>query len=301
MGTAPAESNRRFANSPHATLVEGNGGMRKVRIASPEVAGEIYLHGAHITSWKPAGRDEMLFLSTKSRWEKSVAIRGGVPICFPWFGGKADDPKAPAHGFARTKEWQLESVAEDDNGISVNMFTESDEDTQRWWPAEFHLEYRVHFGAELRLELELTNTGKNSLRFEEALHTYHRVGNVQNARVGGLDAVDYIDKADANRKKTQRGDIAIASETDRIYLNTESAIDLEDPAMRRRTRVEKENSSTTVIWNPWVQKARVMPDFADNEWMQMLCIETSNVADYAVTLDPGQLHRMAAIVKVANL
>jgi glucose-6-phosphate 1-epimerase len=300
MGTALAVSYRQMEDPLSASVVEGNGGLRKVRVTSPDVEGEMYLHGAHITSWKPAGREEVLFLSSQSRWENGHAIRGGIPICFPWFAEKADDPKAPAHGFVRTKAWQLESIAQAEDGITVSMFTESDEDTKRWWPAEFHLAYRVTFAAELRLELVVTNTGKTSMRFEEALHAYHRVENILKTRVAGLDTIRFIDKTDSNRKKIQNGEIAIASETDRIYLDTSAAIELEDPVLLRRTRVVKENSRTTVVWNPWVQKAHSMSDFADNEWIQMICIETSNVSDFAVDLAPGQQHKMKAVVRVAD-
>jgi glucose-6-phosphate 1-epimerase len=180
------------------------------------------------------------------------------------------------------------------------MFTESDEGTKRWWPAEFRLVHRVTFGRELSLELEVTNTGKTSLRFEEALHTYHRVGNVEKVRVRGLDTVHYFDKTDSNRKKTQHGEILIVSETDRVYENTRDAIELEDPVLRRRIRVTKENSRTTVVWNPWVQKAQALSDFADDEWMQMICLEASNVSDWAVDLTPGQQHKMKVLVRVAN-
>jgi glucose-6-phosphate 1-epimerase len=282
------------------SIVEGNGGLQKVQITCPGAAAEMYLHGAHVTSWKPAGRDEVLFLSSQSRWERGHAIRGGIPICFPWFGGKVDDPKAPAHGFVRTKAWQLESITQAKDGITVSMSTESDEDTKRWWPAEFRLVYGVTFASDLSLELVVTNTGKTSLLFEEALHAYHRVGNIQKSRVGGLDTGYYIDKTDSNRRKTQHGKVAISSETDRVYLNTSDAIELEDPVLRRRTRVAKENSRTTVVWNPWVQKAHSLSDFGDDEWMQMICIETSNVSDFAVNLAPGEQHKMKAVVTIAD-
>jgi len=297
--SAFAES-RRFEIPGTADVVEGKGGLQKVCITSPGAVGEMYLHGAHVTSWKPAGAEEVFFLSSQSRWEHERAIRGGIPICFPWFGGKADDPNAPAHGFVRTKAWQLESIAQVEDGVIVSMFTESDEDTKRWWPADFRVVYRVTFASELRLELVVTNTGKMSLRFEEALHAYHRVGNVLKTRLGGLCTVHYIDKTDSNRKKTQHGEIAIVSETDRVYLDTSDAIEMEDPALRRRTHVAKENSRTTVVWNPWVQKAHSLTDFADDEWMQMICIETSNVSDFAVELAPGQQHKMEALVRVAD-
>jgi glucose-6-phosphate 1-epimerase len=259
------------------------------------------LHGAHVTSWKPVGRQEVFFLSSQSRWEEGRAIRGGVPICFPWFGDKTADPKAAAHGFVRTKVWQLESIAQAEEAVTVSMFTGNDGDTSKWWPYEFRLVYRVTFGSELTLELEVSNTGGKSLRFEEALHAYHRVGNIEKVRLQGLDNVHYLDKTESNREKTQHGEIAIVSETDRVYLNTTDAIELRDPVLQRRTRVAKENSRTTVVWNPWAAKAHSLPDLPHDEWMQMICIETSNVSDCAVDLEPGQQHKMKALVTVADL
>ena len=300
MEGAIPELDHRFELPGTAQVVEGNGGLSKVRITCPEAVGEMYLHGAHVTSWKPVGGEEVLFLSSQSRWAQGHAIRGGVPVCFPWFGGKADDPTAPAHGFVRTRAWQLESIAQVGGAVTVSMFTESDEGTKRWWPAEFRLVHRATFGSELSLELVVTNTGGTSLRFEEALHAYHRVGNIEKTRVRGLDTVHYFDKTDSNRKKMQHGEIVIVSETDRVYLDTRDAIELEDPVLRRRTRVTKEDSRTTVVWNPWVQKAHSLSDFADDEWMQMICIESSNVSDFAVDLAPGQRHKMKALVRVAN-
>jgi glucose-6-phosphate 1-epimerase len=300
MEGAIAELDYRFGIPGIAQVVEGNGGLPKVRVTSPEAVGEMYLHGAHVTSWKPATTEEALFLSSQSRWEQGHAIRGGVPICFPWFGGKADDPHAPAHGFVRTKAWQVESITQAGDGVTVSMLTESNEDTKRWWPAEFRLAYRVTFGAELRHELVVTNVGRTSLRFEEALHAYYRVGNVEKTRVRGLDAVHYFDKTDSNREKLQHGEIAIVSETDRVYLNTRDAIEMGDPVLGRRILVTKENSRTTVVWDPWVQKAHSLSDFADDEWKQMICVETSNVSDFAVDLAPGQQHKMKALVRVAD-
>src|SRR5262249_15433794 len=284
-----------------AQVVEGNAGLPKVRITTPDVMGEMYLHGAHITSWKPSGAEEVLFLSSQSRWEDGRAIRGGVPICFPWFGDKGDDRKAPAHGFVRTRSWHLESISAAGNAVTVSMFTESDESTRRWWPAEFRVVYRATFGRELDLELVVSNTGRTSLRFEEALHAYHRVGDVNQARLRGLDGIQYLDKTDAYRRKTQQAEIAITSETDRVYLDTTDPIDLTDPVLHRATRVVKENSRTTVIWNPWMDKTRQLSDLRENDWTQMVCIETSNVADFAVDLAPGQHHAMKARVSVADL
>ena len=298
--TPIAELNRGFGIPDVAEVVAGNGGLAKVSITSAAARGEMYLHGAHVTSWKPRGGEEVLFVSAKSRWEDGHAIRGGVPICFPWFADKANDRNAPAHGFVRTKAWQLESIVQAGDAVTVSMFTESNDDTKKWWPADFQLVFRATFGAELNLELVVRNTGATSLRFEEALHTYFQVGDIEKARLQGLNAVHYVDKTDSNRKKIQQGPIVIVSETDRVYLNTKGPIVLEDHAWRRRIHVAKDNSFTTVVWSPWIEKARTMPDFGDAEWKQMLCIEASNVSDFAVELAPGQQHRMRATVHVTD-
>jgi glucose-6-phosphate 1-epimerase len=301
MASGIAQPDRRYEIPGVARIVEGNGGLPKVSITASEAAGEMYLHGAHVTSWKPAGAEEVLFLSTQARWEDGRAIRGGVPVCFPWFGDKADDPNAPAHGFVRTKAWQIESIAEAGGAVTVSMFTESDETTRKWWPADFRLVHRATFGRKLSLELVMTNTGKTPLRFEEALHAYYRVGNLEKARVRGLDAVSYLDKTDSNRENVQRGEIAITAETDRVYLNTMHAVELEDPAWHRRTLVTKENSRTTVVWNPWVRKAHSLSDLGDEEWREFICIETCNAEEFAVDLAPGEQHTLNATVQVSDL
>lgn len=301
-----AELDRRFGIPGVARVCDGNGAMPRVQITSSVGEGEIYLHGAQVTSWKPRGVDDVLFddvlfLSSKSRWEEGQAIRGGIPICFPWFRAKANDPQAPAHGFVRTKAWQLESIVENENRVTVSMFTGSDERTQRWWPGEFRLVHRVTFGAELRLELVCTNTGTTVLRFEEALHTYNRVADVQDVRIQGLDTVHFLDNTDANREKTQRGDVAIVSQTDNAYLNTENAVDLSDAKMHRRIRLTKANSLTTVVWNPWRDGAVGLRDLGDGEWAQFLCVEASNIMGAAVNLAPGQEHSMTAVLSVTNI
>lgn len=283
-----------------AEIVEGNGGLPKVRITSPSCLGEIYLHGAHITSWKPAGEEEVLFLSSESRWEDGHAIRGGIPISFPWFAHRDDNPKAPDHGFVRTKTWQLDSIAHVAGAIIVSMSTESDEATKRWRLADFRLVLRATFGKELGVELAVANTGGTSQSFEEALHGYFRVGNVEVARTRIPDALRYIDKTDSHRTKTQLGDIVLASETDRVYLDTRDEIELEDPVSKRRVRIAKENSRTTVAWNPWAEKARLLSDLEDDEWVRMICIEPSNVADFAVNLAPGQQHSMKTLIRVVD-
>ena len=296
-----AELDRRFGIRGVATVGEGHGGLPRVQITGSFGEGEMYLHGAHVTSWKPVGGDEVLFVSSKSRWEEGQAIRGGIPICFPWFRAKLDDAHAPAHGFVRTKMWQLESIAENDRGVAVSMFTESDAETRRWWPADFRLVLGVIFGSELKLDLVCTNTGTTTLRFEEALHTYNRVSDVAGVRLQGLDTVQFLDNTNSNKEKTQHGDVAIASQTDNAYVDTESEVNLLDAQMHRQIRLQKANSLTTVVWNPWRDAAAKLRDLGDGEWTQFLCVEASNILGASVLLEPGQTHTMTAVLSLAEL
>jgi glucose-6-phosphate 1-epimerase len=181
------------------------------------------------------------------------------------------------------------------------MFTASDEETKRWWPMDFRLVHRVTFGPELIMELVVTNTGTGPMRFEEALHSYHRVGRIGDVRVRGLHGVDYLDKPDSSRQKTQRGDIVFSSETDRVFMETPGAVEMVDEALGRRLRITKRQSLATVVWNPWIEKAHALADLGDDEWTRFVCIETANVAGCAVDLAPGQQHIMAAVVSLAPL
>jgi len=156
-------------------------------------------------------------------------------------------------------------------------------------------------GRSLEMELEVTNRADASWTFEEALHTYLRVGDVREARIDGLDEVEYIDKTDSLKRKRQpAGGIRITGETDRIYVETRGTCTVHDPILGRTLTVEKENSGSTVVWNPWIAKARAMADFGDEEWPGMVCIETVNVGAGAIRLDPGQSHRMRAHLKISN-
>jgi glucose-6-phosphate 1-epimerase len=284
-----------------ARVVDGRGGLPKVQVTTAAAAGEVYLHGAQVTSWSPAGQRDVLFVSQASRWEPGRAIRGGIPICFPWFGNKAGDPQAPAHGFVRSKTWTLESIAQTDAGVVVSIATGSDAETKGRWPFDARLVLRATFGASLQVALVATNTGTAPFTFEEALHTYYAIGDATTVRIAGLDGVRYLDKVDAGRERLQEGDIAIAAETDRVYLNTAGAVDIDDPALRRRIHVSKQNSQSTVVWNPWIDKARALADLQDDDWARLVCVETCNVAASAIALAPGQQHTMTLTVTVSSI
>ena len=292
--------NARFGIPGVATVVTGNGGLPKVVVSTPNATGEMYLHGSHVTSWIPKGATDVLYLSPHSFWQDGKAIRGGVPICFPWFGDKADNPAAPAHGFVRTKAWELESIAREGDDIVVSMVTASNNATRKWWPYEFRLVCRATFGSQLKLELTVSNTGTSAFSFEEALHGYFRVGDAETAAVDGLDATDFIDKTDQRTRKTHYGKLHFSGETDSVFLNTEHQLELIDPTMRRNIILQKQNSQTTVVWNPWAEKSVGLADLGEGEWRNFVCIEASNVGEYAVHLAPGQQHAMKVTAKDAS-
>jgi glucose-6-phosphate 1-epimerase len=297
--TAIEALNQQFAIHGLARCVAGKGNLPKIEITAPGSSAEIYLHGAHVTSWRPAGAEDVIFLSEHSRWEDGKAIRGGVPICFPWFRAKADSPQAPVHGFVRTKSWQLASLTQKGDAVVAELETSSNDDTRKWWPYDFHLLHRVTVGANLTMELVVTNTGSTPLRFEEALHSYHRVGEVHGVRVAGLDGTAFLDNTDGNREKTQQGDIVLTKPTDNAYLRTQSALELIDPTLQRCIRIEKQHSGTTIVWNPSEQGAKALADLGDDEWKTMLCIEASNILGSAVELAPGKQHVMTATISVS--
>jgi glucose-6-phosphate 1-epimerase len=282
-----------------AQILPGNNGLPKIQIATPAASAEIYLHGAQLTSWHPAtSSKEVIFLSQQSHWETGKAIRGGIPICFPWFRAKSDNPKAPSHGVVRTKAWHLESLTEESDGVIVTLATESDEQSRQWWPHAYRIVHRITIGQQLKLELTVTNTGSDPFQFEEALHTYNRVADATKISIIGLDSVSFLDNRDNNREKVQAGDAHFTQQTDNAYLNTQHAVDIVDPLLHRRIRLEKQQSATTVVWNPWQDGAATLADLGDAEWQQMACVEASNILTSAITLPPGEQHTMTATISV---
>jgi glucose-6-phosphate 1-epimerase len=277
----------------------GRGGLQRVLVETPLADAEIYLHGAHVAHFQPRDEKPVLFLSEKTSFETGKPIRGGVPICFPWFGARQDGQPGPSHGFARLLEWELTGAEQaSDGNIVVSLRLVSNEATRQEWPGEFEVDYRVTVGTALGLELSVRNTGSEPMRMEEALHTYLAVSDVRKVHIEGLAGVTYSDRVGTPHTETEGSTpIHIMGETDRIYLNTQGTCVVGDPGWGRRLIVEKTGSNTTVVWNPWIDKAKALADFGDEEWPSMLCIETCNVHEYGVALAPGQTHTMGAIIR----
>jgi glucose-6-phosphate 1-epimerase len=214
-------------------------------------------------------------------------------VCFPWFGARADDPAAPSHGLARTRDWELVSVDELDNGSVRASF---DIEVQ-----PFLLTHTVTVGRALVMRLDVYNRGHGPARFEAALHTYLRIGDVRRVSIRGLEGDGYIDKVSGVRAAGNPAPQQLTGETDRIYLDSESSVQVHDPVLDRIVTIDKTGSRSTVLWNPWEQKAARLADFCGDEWTTMVCVETANVAENAVHLEPGGSHTMTATVSTSRM
>ncbi|MGD0461086.1 MAG: D-hexose-6-phosphate mutarotase [Tepidisphaeraceae bacterium] len=294
------ELERKFGINGAVRIEAGLGSLPRIVVSTQEASAEIYLHGAHVAHFQPHGSAPVLFLSRSSFFDGHKPIRGGIPLVFPWFGPRADLPALPPHGFARTRQWEIESCdAQRDGSVRIVLTTGQDETTLPPWPHSFSLRFIVMVSGVLDAALEVTNTSRASVRFEEALHTYLAVGDIRKISVEGLDGADYIDRTDGEkRKKEQAKALGFGAETDRLYLTSAANVTVRDPVMRRSIVVEKQHSNATVVWNPWSQKAAQMADMGADEWQRMVCIETANARACAVELAAGATHRMSTRIGV---
>ena len=277
------------------------GGLIRAVISGPRADATVYLHGAHVTGWTPRGQQPVLFTSSRSRFEPGVAIRGGVPIVFPWFGPRADGVPGPMHGFARIVEWSLESARlRPDSAVELSLALAPNQVSRDLGYDSFQLRFRVAAGAALEMEMEVHNQSEAPLRFEEALHSYFAVADIRRVGVTGLAGTTCIDKTAASARKQWEGAIRITRETDQVHLNTASTCEIDDPVGQRTIVVEKAGSNTTVVWNPWIEKNRNLADMAPDDWQTMLCVETANALDDAVVLPGGGVHRMRTTIRVRS-
>lgn len=261
-----------------ATLARGHGGLRKVVLAHPSGSGaEVYLHGAHVTSWTPAAGEEMIFVSRESTWETGRAIRGGIPVVFPQF---ADRGPLPKHGFARTPEWDVAALGPEGDAVAARLVLRDTAETRAIWPHAFQAELSVLLADTLRISLAITNRGDAPFSFTTALHTYFRVDDVARAAVRGLQGVPFIDKTEDKRRKLQEeADLRITGETDRVYVRPDGPIQITGATGGRTITMERGGFRDVVVWNPWTDGARALDDFGDGEYGEMLCAEAAVVVE----------------------
>lgn len=290
--------NREYGVEGRVEFGPGPGGLTTATLACPRGRARVAVHGVHVLEYVPAGGEPVLWLSGRSWFEPAKPIRGGIPVCWPWFGPHPTHAEKPAHGFARISEWQVIAAAGDEESAELTLALCDSHATRQLWPHAFSLQMRVRLDDSLTVELTTTNTGAAPFEMTAALHSYFAVADVAAVSIDGLDGCQYIDKMDGGARKTQRGAVTFSAETDRVYVGTDADCVIDDPGLARRIRVAKSGSRSTVVWNPWIVKAARMEDFGDGEWPGMVCVETANAADDAVTLPAGATHTLAAIILV---
>jgi len=290
-----------FNEHPHIDFSRTDSGLVMAHIENNHCIADLCLQGAHLCRFALKSNheiNEVLWLSTVANYQVGKAIRGGIPICWPWFGNHPSDPNLPAHGFARTSNWQLrDCIANDDGSTELILSLTSTVETLRLWPHEFTLELRVTLGEQLKLALTTHNTGSKPLTLSSALHTYFGVKDIAQTVVNGLDGARYFDK-NSNDFANQCGPLVITKATDHVYQNTIASCELIDQAADRILTISKEHSETTVIWNPWQDAAHNMQDFDDQGYKQMICIEAANFDLDAVHLAPGNSHTLVQQVSL---
>ncbi len=284
--------------APRVTFLEGRGDLPMLEITTRWSTAEIYLHGAHVTHFQRHDEPPLLFLSQCSRFEPGAPIRGGIPIIFPWFGRPAGRPDQ--HGFVRNRDWELKAIHSPPDGpVTIRLALPPAPELAG---GQIAVEYLVHVHDVLAVELMVSNNSASDFTFENCLHTYFAVGDIGTVSVAGLKGVDYLDQPTGFTRRTETADaIRIAEEVDRIYLNTCHPVAIHDPSSNRTIRVETGGSHSTVVWNPWIAKAKALPDFGDDEYQRMVCVESGNVAENQLTLAPGKCASLKIKLSTAAL
>jgi D-hexose-6-phosphate mutarotase len=291
--------NQRFSLADQLTFVAGPGDLPTARIHNEHARAEICLLGAHVLSFQPHNEEPVLWLSEESNFAVGKPIRGGIPVCWPWFAAHPTDSSKPSHGFVRTALWSVLATRTLDGGETrIELGIDSSADTLALWPHRFTLQLAATVGKTLTVELISRNPGNVDFTYTGALHSYFTVSDAAGIAIHGLADVDYLDKTESFARKTQRGPIQITQPTDRIYLDTDAECVIEDSGLGRRIHIGKENSHTTVVWNPWIAGAARLPDFGDDEYRGMVCVETARAAEDIATVLAGGEDRLTARIWV---
>lgn len=290
--------NTRFARDNECRFYVGKGSFPAVEINNRYARAQVSLYGGQLLSFQPKQGEELLFVSESAFYTEGKAIKGGVPICWPWFG---DDPEGlgrPAHGFVRNRVWDVENVATTEQGETEIMLGLVDtKDTRALWPYAFHLQLTMRIGESLSLMLTTTNMGSEVFSLSQALHSYFAIDDITHVAVDGLQGIDYIDKtSNESALMRQQGAVSITGEVDRIYLNPPSVLQIIQVQKKQTIHLASSGSHSVVVWNPWAAIARSMADLREDDYQRFICVETSNAGTDVVRVPAGALHTLGVII-----
>jgi len=272
-------------------------GLPLMELSNRHGRARVCLQGAQVLHYAPLGQPPLLWLSERSRFEAGKAIRGGIPLCWPWFGDHPSDPALPAHGFARTAPWTLRDCADDGASTCLTLGLDDSPASRRLWPFAFGLTLHIRLHRALTLTLTSHNRSDRPMPLTEALHSYFAVADSTRTRITGLEGRRYRDKLNQLRSGVQAGPLDIDGAIDRVYLNSPRKLAIEDPGNGRRILIQQAGGRSTVVWNPGRDKAAAMADMDDQGYRRMLCVESANALDHALQIPPGESHRLSTRIR----
>lgn len=293
--------NELFARPGELEFVVGAHGALVASVTNAQGSATVAIQGAQVLTWTPAGDEPVVWLSPDARFKPGKSLRGGIPVCWPWFGPHPQDPSKPAHGIARNLDWTLIEAAAVPEGTRLVFRLVPGEAELALWPHQAEVSLAVTVGERLRLDLTTDNRGAEPITITQALHTYFQVEDIAEVEVEGLEGCEYIDKTAADARVRQDGPILIDREVNRIYLDCPGDAVIRDRALERAIRVSKTGSTSYVVWNPWAETGAAFGDMGEDGYRRMLCVETTNAASDAVTVAPGERYTLTTEYAVEPL
>ncbi|SFU61866.1 glucose-6-phosphate 1-epimerase [Nitrosomonas eutropha] len=292
--------NQKYGIGEQVVFKEGEGGLPFIHIKNEKANALISIYGGQVLAFRPIhAQDDLLFLSKRAYYQQGKAIKGGVPICWPWFGPDPEGKGRSAHGFMRNRMWDvIETSTTPDSGTRIVLGSADTKETQSIWPRSFMLRLEITISNTLNLELITRNPGSQTCTITQAFHTYFSVGDIRQTHVSSLENTRYIDKVNDNLEKNQIGVVTIEAEVDRIYQSVDSNLIIHDTARKRRIRITSKGNRTAVVWNPWAKISTKMADLEDDDYLRFICVETTNAATDRVHIQPGSEFRLVANYRI---
>lgn len=287
----------KFSLEGELGFMEMEGELPFISVSNKYAQADICLYGAHVMSFTPHNTFELLWMSPSSFSEEGKAIRGGIPVCFPWFGPHKSDPQLPQHGFGRLMYWEVIETRAEANGETLIRFQlNASEATKAYWPHDFSAELVITVGAELKMSLNVTNTSTEAFEYSCALHSYFNLSGIENIYIEGLQGTTYYNQLTNANAVQEETSLTISEPVTRHYLDTQTPVIIADPVFRRRIQVQKAGSQVTTVWNPGQEACLNMQDMPDDGYETFVCVEATNAFKHSITLSPGESHQTATII-----
>ena len=295
--------NQEFGIASQLSIVEGKGGFPVIVIDNEHAKARISVYAAQVLSFQPVGAAaDLMFVSENAYYQPGKATKGGIPICWPWFGPDPEGQGRASHGFVRNRMWTPLSTETTETGeTKVRLGVSADEETQKIWPYSFELVIEILVGQTLTVALITSNTGESTFQVTQAFHSYFTVGDINQVKVLGLEETTYLDKVDDGKEKKQSGAITFSSETDRIYTDVKPELIVEDSALNRRIRISTTGNKTAIVWNPGQEISDKMADLAAQDYLKFVCVETANAADDVVEIAPNSAYKLQAVYVIESM